>query len=488
MAPERPRREKPDAPVTVDVDLPYAGEVMWSHLRMNHPEAIAGLLEDVQRGELSRDALSGLASPARLDAMLGMRWDAVRIPRIVSPMEPEPAPRGRRGTDPLRDMRRREQTAWEGALLAAGGKVALTIPDFEPKMLKFGPIYDGERSTAKLVLTSPTQCVLTASLPDGSPFKICKMTSFTGKIVMTTPDNKKLGIDKEVAKEPWMIEVKAGQDVWIECEFAERFNLFKSTAGMRKEVLHLRGDSAKINAPGAPSWGAKVPLEGRFLGKDLGVLAFPTHSDLQMITPKSYYMQVPHRLDLVVRLINTKDAVSGTFVAGSLPSGVSLQGTVTVNLKKEEMRDVKVPILVDRFDFKGPWHSNWGIPHFGTVRFEYGNGRSTEMQFSITKFPMALTWRGVGNCGSIRYAADMLIFSDGIFRFSAQCTNENWVQRYQVFFDGSFDGVRYVNAVRSVDPHCTEYFSYGFKRPIFEENYTIFAYKPFKLKISTRRY
>jgi hypothetical protein len=474
------------APVTVEVDMPYVGEVTWGHMRMNHPETIVKMFEEVQQGKLPHEALRGLASPARLNALLKVKWDAARIERVLPPPAPEQGARPRIAAGALRNLRGTEKNAWEGLQVAAVGNAFVTSPEYEPKLVKFGEVYEGERSRAKLFLTSPTEGLVTVSLPAGSPFKIHKMTSLSGKIVAQGKDGKILGIDREVTKGPWVIQANAGQDLWIECEFTEQFDMFKSTAGMRKDVLQIRGESGKANPAGGAQWSAKVPVEGRFLGKDMGVIAFTTDADLQMITPNGYDPKQPHRLELSVRLINTKDAVAGRFVAGPMPIGVSVQGTPTVSLAKGETRDVKVPILVDRSNMKGIWFQQWGTPHTAAVRFEYGNGRSTEMLFSITQFPIMKQWTRKGECGSVRYVADLFIYSDGHFRFTAICTNQNWVASYTTLFDGRFDGIQYVNAATPVSPKSTKVVSYGFKRPIFQDQFTTFVYKPFKLKITTR--
>jgi len=304
----------------------FVGMVTWGYLRMHHPEMVLETLKQVQGGKQAANSLTGLAGEPILKRLLATDLRNVRLPQgspsgVVSRglFDKVGEPTSHVGSGVISDLKNPSTSpptilppnvlkvpsspkdtqraapsakdAWT-ALLAGPQNISperrVPLPvDFFPPVLNLGHVWDKQVGKATLHIVAPSEGTVTASMPDGIPYRIIEIQTYSGK-VMPSSGNSSIQATTRVTRRPdfpemtliappFRVPVKAGQDVTVTVEFAPKFNLFKEAAGEKRTILHVEGNR----------WSADVPVTGFFEGLPLGVIGMLDTNDVVFIEQPS---------------------------------------------------------------------------------------------------------------------------------------------------------------------------------------------------------
>lgn len=438
----------------------YIGIVGWSYLRMHQPELIVGMIQDVQAGRLPQSALNGLASPPVLKGMLERRWDAASLPgaapqegslaasarirdRVAGAGAAAPAPGAALShvmtqTDAARVPGR---SAWETIRTQSALAVLADAPDYAPTRINFAPLWDGQSNRLRVHITAMADGPITAALPEEGPFRIAGMYAHDGTwrapdtgIAVRSRLNILDGASRAVGTQgaassrldvltavrvpsasrgnpPWSLNAQAGQDVEIVIAFEPHFDLFKMAAGDYDASLQVTGrvsnpmKQTRVAAPRPPQWAIKIPVHGKFQGRNLGVLLVANYDEMALLEgldpPRD--PQNPVGADryrsfrLRVELTNTGKATSAVFRADSLPPGVSMDDFgADVRLDEGETRLMWLTFAVDRWAPDGIWNAPHGVPYPIVVRYDC-NGTTSWINTAVTIYTGCHSWSASGD-------------------------------------------------------------------------------------------
>jgi len=207
--------------------------------------------------------------------MVGTRWDLARLQDTPHPLLLTPAtqatqsqplsPAGNaltRVKDEPTALLRPRGVAWQLIREHGTPPALIGFPDYAPKQLNFGSLWDRQRSRLRVHVTAMADGPITAALPEGGPFRIVSMAAYDGPwdgsgAGGTAPTREQLltaarHVSASRVSPPWTLNAQAGQDVEIAIE--AYFDLLKTGVGGYDAILQIAG-----NASAAPNAGTTTP-------------------------------------------------------------------------------------------------------------------------------------------------------------------------------------------------------------------------------------
>lgn len=191
-------------------------------------------------------------------------------------------------------------------------------------------------------------------------------------------------VAQRITAPPWKLSVKAPTELQVDVVYAPKFDLFDNTAGPKSVKLEARVRNARGDGMGAP-----FELRAQFEGLALGVSVAVKTPEVWQRYPAAFYPNKP--LDalspsaLTLSLANLSGAALPVRIeGGTLPKGISA-GTVELTLKKDETRDVQVPLQFVAVAGFEPGDASV-VVHAGAQRAEarFQVKRVTERNFQVS--------------------------------------------------------------------------------------------------------
>ena len=390
----------------VDIVGDFVGPVSWGYLRMNAPEIVVGMIQEVQAGRLNANMLQGVASPDHLSALLATKYDMSQ----VTTRSPEPHPQAPPGTftkpsaaASAARMYRKGDWASVAAvsqpeLNLASAARTVRVTDFAPQVLATGSLYDGQTRRGTVRIAAPKEGTVTASLPPKTPFRIVKIGAATGVFQRVNIAVSISGqpVTPQVAdlatSPPFTIPVRSGQDILVTVEFAPHFDLFSGTyVGNHQTALDIIGSN----------WFASVPVSGRFEGIRIGVLPSLESSEIDIVNTEFADARCGYAIPQALTLSNAEQRPHQVSITpDNFPDQFSFT-PFTVSLGPGQTQKVGLPIKL---------HCISNEPVIKTfylgvkVRYESVERKTG---FSVRVIPPTYAWKKKGELGSCSYHVEL---------------------------------------------------------------------------------
>lgn len=424
----------------IDMVADFVGPVSWGYLRMNAPEIVVGMIQEVQAGRMNANMLQGLASPDQLKALLTTKYDMQQI--TTRSLVPNPqsflqdskvigkAPEGSQGTfrkpstaaTAARMYRKVDWASVVGLTQPAPNLEAVArtvrVTDFAPQVLAMGSLYDGQTRRGTVRIAAPKEGTVTASLPPKTPFRIVKIGAATGVFQKVTAAVSISGqvVTPQVAdlatSPPFTIPVRSGQDVLVTVEFVPHFDLFSGTfVGNHQTALDIIG----------PNWFASVPASGRFEGIRIGVVPALESSEIDIVNTEFADARCGYAIPQALTLSNAEQRPHQvSIVPDNFPDQFSFT-PFTVSLGPGQTQKVALPIKL---------HCVSNEPYIKTfylglkVRYETVERKPG---FTVRVIPPTYAWQKKGELGSCSYHMELYIMSNGYRDLFGAAFNNNLV-------------------------------------------------------------
>ncbi len=422
----------------IDIVGDFVGPVSWGYLRMNAPEIVVGMIQEVQAGRMNPNMLQELASPDHLKALLTTKYDMQQI--TTRGLEPNPQsglessnvierglPQGTVTTPSAAASAARmySKVDWAsivgvsqpGANLEAMART-VRITDFAPQELAMGSLYDGQTLRRTVRIAAPKAGTVTASLPPKTPFRIVKIGAATGIFLRATAAVSISGqvVTPQVAdlatSPPFTIPVRSGQDVLVTVEFVPHFDLFSGTyVGNHQTALDVIGQN----------WFASVPVSGRFEGIRIGVLPALESSEIDIVNTQFADARCGYTIPQALTLSNAEQRPHQvTIVPDNFPDQFSFT-PVTVSLGPGQTQKVGLPIklhCIGDQPFIKTFYLGLKVGYEGTER---------KTGFTVRVIPPTYAWQKKGELGSCSYHVELYIMSNGYRDLFGAAFNNNLV-------------------------------------------------------------
>jgi hypothetical protein len=191
-------------------------------------------------------------------------------------------------------------------------------------------------------------------------------------------------VAQRITAPPWKLRVKEPTELQVDVVYAPKFDLFDNTAGSKSVTLEARVRNARGDGMGVP-----FELRAQFEGLALGVSVAVKTPEVWQRFPAAYYPNKPldalYPSALTLSLANLSGAALPVRIeGGTLPQGISA-GTVELTLKKDETRDVQVPLQFVAVPGFQPGDASV-VVHAGAQRAEarFQVKRVTERNFQVS--------------------------------------------------------------------------------------------------------
>jgi hypothetical protein len=411
-------------PVTFsDVSQPQ-GPVTGSYLRMRHPLFLLDRCREVKAGRLDRQEVESFVGPNALDALLGMDLEAL-LQKLTAQLRGPHDPGQPGGGNSL----------WY-QILTNGGTAPLPALDF-PEALDFQEVKALDSPQRTLRVTSPADGFVEARLPSGSPFQILSMQSYDGAILElpgapglpdAQPDQDSetqfsLGTETARTEAPWMVPVRAGQDVDV-------------TIGLPEGTAIPPGGISSMLTVGDPSqtlWHADVRTHAEApITKDNDIY-------ISVNTPSRtfFFVQEPvfnpnstftYFFPLTMSTPNPAVTVQGTVKPVSLPQGVSISPpSSSFTLQPQGSVTLWLTLSIDRSS--QAWLTTEVAQKF-SVKVSYQTvpplSASSDLEsFVFFVYPSSQHWLAYGSSGGVNCGQWVVLLSDGTLTRSGDCDNRN---------------------------------------------------------------
>lgn len=442
------------------------GPVTWGYLRMNAPDTVVGLIQEVQAGRMNATVLQGLAGQDRVKTLLATTFDRTKIAtgitrstiisrgigsvvgstaksrvmiqpslqdKILTPtMKPgstvtAPAPVSE-VQDPLKlqkkgdwmEVIRQSDPGFRVSPTDIAGAHILKVTDFSPPQLSLGSLYDGQTRRATLRIASPREGTVTASLPPNKPFRIVEIAAASGILDFIRLTTTMTGVvqpvtDRKVyrtTKPPFTVSARAGQDILITVEFVPKFNIFSGTpVGNHQTTLEIS----------ANKWFASVPVLGRFEGIRIGVLPYLENSEVTIVNTAFADTRCGYAISQVLSLSNAEQqAHQVTITPDNFPDQFSFN-PLTVPLGPGETK--KVPLAI-----KLHCISDYFLVRNFYLAFKISYaGQERQTGFTVSVIPSHYAWKKKGELGSCDYHIELYILPNGYRDLFVAAFNNNLV-------------------------------------------------------------
>jgi hypothetical protein len=409
--------------IVVQVAGQPVGPVTWGYLRMNAPETVLAMIKAVQAGARPAKSLTGLASPKLLSAFLKTAYPAtsanqvttrglsalqtqvessVILPNSGQASVTAPAvpykPSGWNnlftpGVDALLDQSKITQPKSPAQRLDPMRAVRLILHvDYLPEQLNFGSLYKDQTTQAIVQVTAPVDGQVTASIPTkGTPFRVVKVRALNGRLVYQPVGlpAKLLQVAREqetaqAAAAPFSVPAKSGQTVEVTVEFAPKFELF----GTQGTPVGNQAASLEVSSD---LWIAAIPVTGRFLGVDIGVMATPDTTDVVAYCPNAFAAGFtfinatgrPQQVNLISRSAPYDVYVNAVCTASFFACTTWENKPFTLSLAPGERKHVDLPMVCSYSPEEGPV----------SISYSY-EGTTRPATFYVQPYPTAMRWEG----------------------------------------------------------------------------------------------
>jgi len=441
------------------------GLVTWGYLRMNSPDTVVGLIQEVQTGRMNAKILQGLAGQDRLKALLETKFDMGKIATAIT--RPQVTSRGigslseysaksQITTQPLlqnkpatsdmlsaatvtnsspvsavqNPLKLQQNGAWMEVIRQSDPGFRLDpkrieatrvmiVSDFTPPQLFMGNLYDGQTQRVTLRITSPVEGTVTALLPPNKPFRIVEVAAGSGILdriqitaTMKTGEVRPVTEQKvyKTSKPPFAVSARAGQDILITVEFAPKFNLFSGTpVGNHQTTLEISGNK----------WFASVPVSGRFQGIRIGVLPYLENSEVTIVNTEFADTRCGYAIPQVLTLSNAEQiAHQVTITPDNFPDQFSFN-PLTVSLGPGETK--KIPLTIKLHCISDyVLVRNFYLP----FKISYAN-QERQTGFTVHVIPSHYAWKKKGELGSCDYHIELYILPNGYRDLFVAAFNNN---------------------------------------------------------------
>ena len=447
------------------------GAVTWGYLRMNAPDTVVGLIQEVQAGRMNATVLQGLAGQDRLKTLLATTFDRTKIATEISRskvmtrgFEPvvgnaarnrvmiQPSPQNKvltpdvksaapvMGASPVSDVLSPPKLQRKGdwtEVIRQGDQgflktpkdlepaLTLKVTDFIPTQLSLGSLYDGQTRRATLRIASPREGSVTASIPPKTPFRIVEIAAASGILDHIRLTAMKSGVvqplvvqpvtDRKVyrrTKPPFTVSALAGQDILVIVEFVPKFDLFSGTpVGNHRTTLDISGNK----------WFASVPVSGRFEGIRIGVLPYLENSEITIVNTEFAQARCGYAVPQVLTLSNAEQtAHQVTISPENFPDQFSFN-PMTVPLAPGETK--KIPLTI-----KLHCISDYILVRYFYLPFKISyTNQERRTGFTVNVIPSHYAWKKKGELGSCDYHIELYILPNGYRDLFAAAFNNNLV-------------------------------------------------------------
>jgi hypothetical protein len=450
----------------------YKGRVTGSFIRQRSPEILLGLAKQVREGKASLLQLEHLAGPQTARALVS--------PAVAAKLDPK-----RLFRSPSLPSAGKAKPKLNPTIAAVLNAAMASIPEYSPSTLTFPGIYDGSKSDQVLYLTSTTDGPISASLDPEPNYQITELVSYDGVLVA---QNGGILLPRPATRKtsaPWTIQALAGQRVAVKIRFEPKFDLFKNPAGKKMTNLRLEGRSSNLKLLSAKPWKLTVPVRGQFNGVSFGPIVFPRNAEIQFVKPEAYVPSKAYPMDAKAVVINSKEAIQGTFHPVDLPEGIAMK-PLPFTVKKGETKEISLGLTVTPPNSGGTvWNMPHEVPRSIRVRADIA-GKSYFLDFYALFFEGFHHWQSLGNdvgsCSGV--GVQLYIGSSGNFHMSFFGYNNDLLFWRGVLAQGYFDGKEELYLGGTVDANDSFIINYGMHRQKFEDNFTSIIHKKLGLKIS----
>jgi hypothetical protein len=255
--------------------------------------------------------------------------------------------------------------------------------EHSPDAIVFQSLYHLERDLVRLTLKPPADGPVTAALPDGSPFIIQSIVTYSGAAsVSRDPTRTYMVVDDIAESAPFVVETRAGQEVHVDVLFAPRWDFFDYPAGLKTSTLALSGIDR--NSANGDRWAFEVPVSGFFNGlspDQIRPFVLPERETAVFNSRSVYGYPDPHRVRIAVRIVNPGAPVTGRLWADELPAGVSFEEQTLVTIGRNETYTASLSLRIDHRAGDFYWSPYDSVADF-KVRFDAG-ARSNQASASL---------------------------------------------------------------------------------------------------------
>lgn len=503
------------------------GPVTWGYLRMNAPDTVVGLIQEVQAGRMNAKILQGLAGQDRLKTLLVTTFDRTKIATeitrskvisrgidsvvgnaVKSQVMIQPSPQDKIFTPamkpaspvtapaPVSDiqgpLKLQKKGDWMEVIRQSDpvfrvnskyldAALLLQVTDFTPSKLSLGSLYDGQTRRATLRIASPREGTVTASLPPNKAFRIVEIAAASGILDLIRLTTTMTGVVQPVTerkvyrttKPPFTVSARAGQDILITVEFVPKFNIFSGTpVGNHQTTLEISGKS----------WVASVPVSGRFEGIRIGVLPYLENSEVTIVNTEFADKRCGYAIPQVLILSNAEQIVHQvTITPDNFPDQFSFN-PLTLTLAPGETK--KVPLTIKLHCISDyVLVRNFYLP----FKISYAN-QERQTGFTVNVIPSHYAWKKKGELGSCDYHIELYILPNGYRDLFAAAFNNNLVFPRNFELSVFFAGGKIGKANFGMSGNTGKDLRYGLVlRPLAEQYPSLFGQVPqFKMTCAKR--
>ncbi len=260
----------------------------------------------------------------------------------------------------------------------------------ESFVVDFGKPFSGEqvRRTVVLSMTAAGEAEFILNAKAAPGFSIAEVramgagasaTPGTGATPLSQRNNTMAvrQVAQRVSAPPWKLRVSEPTELQVDVVYAPKFDAFNNVAGPKSVQLDARARNVRGEGMGVP-----FELRAQFQGLQLGVSVAVKTPEIYLRKPSTYSIDQTKPVDalepsaVTLSLANLSGAALPVRIeAGALPVGVSA-GPVELTLKKDETRDVSVPL-----QFAPVYGSGGGAGSLVVL----AAGRRSESGFQITQ-------------------------------------------------------------------------------------------------------